>query len=326
MKKLITLFAAAVMAVGANAQSEDLWISSGNPSWYQATVANVASLENFHIDFRSKWSVYQLIDKTNQISLADYKGVKVEYTIDPSSTIAINLNVHGKQYSELPANQSSAIILFDKAGKLETFTEVTDMSLQQADAGKASIDVKSISLVKEDDTVEKLTACGSDCYNNTAYKSCTLKFAGWGSQAPLKNDNGEDLTFDPAGNVAYKYEIKFAEAITFDVALSLNYKDAENKDQSIEFKATSGATELVVDVNAENCTQSILSTGIKGFSDQSIKIASVKRTTIDATGVEKVEVLNAANAEFVNAAGQKVGKNYKGLVINKATGKKYINK
>ena len=46
----------------------------------------------------------------------------------------------------------------------------------------------------------------------------------------------------------------------------------------------------------------------------------------DATGVEKVEVLNAANAEFVNAAGQKVGKNYKGLVINKATGKKVINK
>ena len=46
----------------------------------------------------------------------------------------------------------------------------------------------------------------------------------------------------------------------------------------------------------------------------------------DATGVEKVEVLNADNAEFVNAAGQKVGKNYKGLVINKATGKKYINK
>ena len=46
----------------------------------------------------------------------------------------------------------------------------------------------------------------------------------------------------------------------------------------------------------------------------------------DPTGVEKVEVLNAANAEFVNAAGQKVGKNYKGLVINKATGKKYINK
>ena len=47
---------------------------------------------------------------------------------------------------------------------------------------------------------------------------------------------------------------------------------------------------------------------------------------IEATGVEKVEVLNAANAEFVNAAGQKVGKNYKGLVINKATGKKFINK
>ena len=43
------------------------------------------------------------------------------------------------------------------------------------------------------------------------------------------------------------------------------------------------------------------------------------------TGINDVKVA-AANAEFVNAAGQKVGMNYKGLVINKATGKKYINK
>ncbi|MGM9777662.1 MAG: hypothetical protein ACI3ZD_04925 [Prevotella sp.] len=325
MKKLITLFAAAIMAVGANAQTEELWVSSGNPGWYQATVANVSTLENFHIDFRSKWSVYQLVDDTNPITLADYKGVKIEYTIDTSSTIAINLNVAGEQYSELPADQSSVIILFDKDDKLSELTEVKDMSLQQADAGKASIDVKSISLVKIDDSEVQFTTCGTKCYNNTAYKSCTLKFAGWGSQGLLRNDNGEDLTFDPASGLSYKYEIKFAEAITFDVALSLNYKDGD-ADKSVEFIAASGATELVATVNSENCTQSIVSTGIKGFSDQSIKIASVKRTTIDPTGVQKIEVLNPANAEFVNAAGQKVGKNYKGLVINKATGKKFINK
>ena len=44
------------------------------------------------------------------------------------------------------------------------------------------------------------------------------------------------------------------------------------------------------------------------------------------TAINNVAVESAANAEFVNAAGQKVGKNYKGLVINKATGKKLINK
>ena len=57
-----------------------------------------------------------------------------------------------------------------------------------------------------------------------------------------------------------------------------------------------------------------------------VKIVKNTRKIVSATGIEKVEVLNAANAEFVNAAGQKVGMNYKGLVINKATGKKYINK
>ena len=45
-----------------------------------------------------------------------------------------------------------------------------------------------------------------------------------------------------------------------------------------------------------------------------------------ATAINNVAVETAANAEFVNGAGQKVGKNYKGLVINKATGKKFINK
>ena len=57
-----------------------------------------------------------------------------------------------------------------------------------------------------------------------------------------------------------------------------------------------------------------------------VNIVKITRKIINPTGVQEVEVLNADNAEFVNAAGQKVGKNYKGLVINKATGKKYINK
>lgn len=58
-----------------------------------------------------------------------------------------------------------------------------------------------------------------------------------------------------------------------------------------------------------------------------ITVKSIK-VTHEATGtaINNVAVESAANAEFVNAAGQKVGKNYKGLVINKATGKKFINK
>ena len=57
-----------------------------------------------------------------------------------------------------------------------------------------------------------------------------------------------------------------------------------------------------------------------------ITVKSVKIThEATETGINDVKVA-AANAEFVNAAGQKVGKNYRGLVINKATGKKFINK
>ena len=57
-----------------------------------------------------------------------------------------------------------------------------------------------------------------------------------------------------------------------------------------------------------------------------ITVKNVKIThESTGTGIDDVKVATA-NAEFVNAAGQKVGMNYKGLVINKATGKKYINK
>ena len=38
MKKLITLFAAILMAVGANAQEETLKFTSGNPDWGQSYV------------------------------------------------------------------------------------------------------------------------------------------------------------------------------------------------------------------------------------------------------------------------------------------------
>lgn len=79
MKKFFTLFAAAFMAVGANAQTEELYVSSGNPVWYQATVKNVP-LTDLHIDFREKWTVYQLIDKTNAITPTEYKGVNLLYS------------------------------------------------------------------------------------------------------------------------------------------------------------------------------------------------------------------------------------------------------
>ena len=59
---------------------------------------------------------------------------------------------------------------------------------------------------------------------------------------------------------------------------------------------------------------------------QKMVIHYIYADTNTPTAINNVAVESAANAEFVNAAGQKVGKNYKGLVINKATGKKFINK
>ena len=66
MKKLITLFAAVLMAVVANAQNEEpIFYSGGVADWCQMTVDVNTSAENFHIDFRGKWSTYKIIGENN---------------------------------------------------------------------------------------------------------------------------------------------------------------------------------------------------------------------------------------------------------------------
>lgn len=58
-----------------------------------------------------------------------------------------------------------------------------------------------------------------------------------------------------------------------------------------------------------------------------ISIKKITRTiSSSSTGIEKVDVINLENSEFINLVGQKVDKNYKGIVIDKASGKKIIKK
>ena len=340
MKKLITLFAATLLAVGANAQtSEPLFYSGGVADWCQMTVDVNTSAENFHIDFRGKWSTYKIIGANNAISTSDYKGIKVEYKIASGATIGINVNLHGKQFSPLALDAEETTVLFNE--NTMALGTITDLTLQQADEGKVSIDVKAIYLIKTDGTAEKMTAI--DGTTNTVFSSGVLYCDRQWANSRLVDDKGMDLTMAIDEKNIQRYTIEFDEAPTVAVRLNALYDTGKKDDWNnavmsdlVAYPIEEGKTKVDIDIKASDLvlegtptpmSRLLLQTTTPEFSGKvGLKIKSISRTIIDATGVQKVEVLNAANAEFVNAAGQKVGKNYKGLVINKATGKKYINK
>ena len=172
----------------------------------------------------------------------------------------------------------------------------------------------------------------------------------------LRDASDADVTFDRTSGTTQTYTIEFDETPALKLQMCINcivpnqwgggHSTMRYKPLTVENnKAT-----FTVDVNdctftgkgyyseeeggtkdIDNQPENVTSITLQMCDDAAtypatISIKKITRVISDPTGVQKVEVLNAANAEFVNAAGQKVGKNYKGLVINKATGKKYINK
>ena len=238
MKKLITLFAAVLMAVGANAQEETLKFTSGNPDWGQSYVDDGVAFVWPGRFFESGVLKGNKLYAGSNLKDAEDKDVTFDRTSGTTQTYTI-------EFEETPA--------------LKLQMCINCIVPNQYGGGHSTMRYKPL-------TVENNRATFTVDVND-----CT--FTGKGQQ-PEDEGGTKDITDQP-------------ENVTSIVL------------QMCDTEATYPAT---------------------------ISIKKITRVISDPTGVEKVEVLNAANAEFVNAAGQKVGKNYKGLVINKATGKKYINK
>ncbi|MGN1228705.1 MAG: hypothetical protein ACI4T5_03510 [Prevotella sp.] len=170
----------------------------------------------------------------------------------------------------------------------------------------------------------------------------------------LRDVSDADVTFDRTSGKIQTYTIEFSETPAIELQLCVNCiipNQWGGGHSTMKYKPlTVENNKAIVTVDASDCFftgTGYYEEGNKDFTDEpqdvasitlqmcdqddakypaTISIKKITRVVSDDTGVEKVEVLNAANAEFVNAAGQKVGKSYKGLVINKATGKKFINK
>lgn len=148
----------------------------------------------------------------------------------------------------------------------------------------------------------------------TCHTHCTLKEG----QTEISHDGGKTSTCDAAKHENFDYAA---------TAILLNFG-----------KAPTGAELYIDDITVYDGEGNVLS--VEDFENATVGEYDASNTVyypgwqgratfefaeMSTSGINDIKVA-AANAEFVNAAGQKVGKNYKGLVINKATGKKHINK
>ena len=355
MKKLITLFAATLLAVGANAQTEEtLQVKFDSKGWNETSgcIQVVEKLsENVQLNLKGKYQAFQIVNSENAFSPSGYKGLKVQYQLDETNTSNINVHVNVGKKSDGTGNDWDGMyqllqkgqeeISFDFSSDVLALEKIKSITIQQADNGFANVLIKKIYLIKDDGSEEQLApfaTAGDGLASGDIWESAVLKFRGLYANVQIVDKNGNSLTYDPTSNTKQIITIEYAEKPSIDLRLLPNMEEKDqwgnHKPYTYGIYANSGKkVELTIDntVDEGKISGPVVEMRLSANGDNDtfpaeVKINKITRKIINPTGVEKVEVLNAANAEFVNAAGQKVGKNYKGLVINKATGKKFINK
>ena len=263
MKKLITLFAAVLMAVGANAENKVLKITvnttSPNP-WDAQCFINLKNVQ------KGKANVVKMKVKTSvanafKIGTESIDNQQTEHK-DPWNNSAVLNYTDEVMFS---SDWTEGVVNFPGVTTVECHAHCTPIEGQTGHGKENGI------LKCNPETIENFEYAATDIL---------LNFGKAPANAELYID---DITvYDGEGNVLSVENFENATIAADDNSKTVCYPGWQNK--------------AIFEI--------------------------VEMTT---TGINDVKVA-AANAEFVNAAGQKVGKNYKGLVINKATGKKYINK
>lgn len=335
------------MAVGANAQTETLKLSPVS-GWGAAEFQGI--YENFTLNFEGaadggSYYFYKLIGNNNSIQKADYKGMEVEFSRADSESSCAKLRLcynNGPWGKFFIPGETTLSINFEEDKRDEVPATIDDV-IFQLDPGAenasvaASIDIKKIYLIKSDGTKEQLKTLDGEKWGSAMsvapMASATLNIPSRWSTIELVDANNNKLTFDPETKKLHTFTLELEEAT--ELSMQIFAKSTEDKDlypggfaasadkktftMSLDPEKVAALKEIRIQATTPKVgdeKNSAEDNAIAIDYPQIIKVKSIKRTISDATSVQKIEVLNPANAEFVNAAGQKVGKNYKGLVIN----------
>ncbi|MGN0225012.1 MAG: hypothetical protein ACI4A7_02895 [Prevotella sp.] len=333
MKKIFTLVAAALMAVGVNAQTVDELTFGGN-TWNMGVPC-----ENFTLKSNSAWGEL-LLTGGQAVDLSEYKGCKIEYAnctgTEPTYQLAIEGDYAG--YVDLLPTEDSKTVTFGVASG-----SVTKLNLQ-AKEKDATITVKAFYLIKNDDTQVLQTlpsiSWGLNIVNTVPG---SLVFNGqYGSQEVQLASDGSKCTFDATDTEsAHVFTFEFANDITaIDLMFELDnaanqYGFAYIHTGGADFannpswaEVTSNKVTFTIDAevlggqNVENVMFKASAADGYPFTAQ---ILSATRTVTKVTAIKGINVdNNISNGAMYNLAGQMVDKSYKGIVIQ--NGKKFFNK
>ena len=306
MKKLFTLVAAALMAVGVNAQVSGTAIELGG-GWNAGFVADA---DVFYYEVNKQWGAAEF---ACNVSAADYPSFILEFEQPLPANFQINYLWKKSADAEGDATPQYALAVGDGAKKTfeikfgDDHNYITGVAVQHTDAETANLAVKKMTLVAASGENKLVgpsftTWAGTDL--TKAYKG-TVSFNSQWQQLLLKGVAGmRDLSIT----------VKLPEE-TPNVQMCVDYEDGTSEWPQFSGETASFTTKVGAVI--KNC--GIQYTAGSGSASVVVDGAWFNPTT----GVEKVEVAKAGS-DFVNVAGQKVSKNYKGLVIDRASGRKIM--
>lgn len=333
------------------------------PWRYSVSNTVKAPVGDLDITFDKSWGEYGIIGASNAINPADYKGVKVEYVADASTatTETDGENVVTK-YIQLSIGQTDGKGMFPKFDPsqntleaefnddIKSYTSLTKLNVQAENAG-AKIVIKNFYLVKNDGTLERVDsyAAGGWGYSTSlpnVLLSTDMTISGQYAGMQIVNLDGSSLTFnnDGATEELQAYTIELEEEtpnktvvefdgadgsfnwIHFDAGLkTLNFKVDRTtcvKYNDDETTTNKNLTKLYLKEDTNVAGEKNATTDWPVFT---LKIKKITRTLGTLTGIASIETEKAdANAPIYNLAGQKVNKEYKGVVIQ--NGKKFLRK
>lgn len=353
MKKLFTLIAAALMAVGVNAQTEQNLFFGG-----AGTNATIKTHDGSNLPelFKctGKYGAINLLGGKPSISGDEYKGLKVVFSdFKAVGEDGVNIIVGVKasdystsykcdpiQYAGL-SGDGEMVVTFDEAFKGKNI----DLLDFQGLAPGVEVSLKKVYLIKNDDSLEEVPLAISwgwtkSIVGKTAYADPTIVFPSQWSMITISTDEAGTLaTYDVNSDEKQEYIVEFEEPTTAGLNLGCN---TDVKDETVTwdakialyFAVEPGSTKASCVISKEDVlaktdkATKVINVFLQNTDSkaQTVKIKSIKRIiSSTTTGISKVENLKVAqDGKAFNLAGQQVGKGYKGIVIK--NGKKMVLK
>lgn len=353
MKKLFTLIAAALMAVGVNAQTEQNLFFGG-----AGTNATIKTHDGSNLPelFKctGKYGAINLLGGKPSISGDEYKGLKVVFSdFKAVGEDGVNIIVGVKasdystsykcdpiQYAGL-SGDGEMVVTFDEAFKGKNI----DLLDFQGLAPGVEVCLKKVYLIKNDDSLEEVPFGISWGWNKsvvgkTAYADPTIVFPGQWSLITVATDEAGTLaTYDVNSDEKQEYIVEFEEPTTSGLNLGCN---TDVKDETVTWDAKialyfaiePGSSKASCVISKDNVlaktdkATKVINVFLQNTDSkaQTVKIKSIKRIiSSTTTGISKVENLKVAqDGKCFNLAGQQVAKGYKGIVIK--NGKKMVIK